>query len=166
MNDTFVTVVGRVGSPPRSAVTKSGHTVTSFRLGSTPRRYDRGQGGWTDLETNWFTVNCWRQLAEHVTSCVGIGDPVVVHGRLRVRSFTRGDGQPATALEIEATSVGHDLARGTSMFKRAEPTRTERERAEVDTTAEDLARMVTEEAEQITAEVVVEEVPGSDTAAA
>jgi single-strand DNA-binding protein len=151
MNEIFVTVTGNVGSPPRSAVTKGGHPVSSFRLGSTPRRYDRAQGGWVDGPTSWFTVSCWRQLADHVTSCIGMGNPVVVHGKLRVREFTRGDGTPATSLEIEATSVGIDLNRGTAFFKRDDRPRETSEAAEPDTTVDDLVRLVTEEAEGITA---------------
>lgn len=151
MNEIFVTVTGNVGTPPRSAVTRNGHSVTSFRLASTPRRYDRQQGGWVDGATAWFTVNCWRQLADHVTSCVGMGDPLVVHGKLRIREYTRGDGTPAVALDLEALTVGHDLTRGTSMFKRADRNRDEERVVEVDTTAEDLARLVTEEAEALLA---------------
>ena len=41
MHEIFVTVMGRVASRPKSALTKSGHSVASFRLASTPRRFDR-----------------------------------------------------------------------------------------------------------------------------
>lgn len=165
MNDIFVTVLGHVGTPPRSAVTRNGQSVTSFRLGSTPRHFDRQSGGWADGPTNWFTVTCWRQLADHVTSCVGMGQPLIVHGRLRSKTYTKGDGTSAVSYEIDAVTVGHDMSRGTSMFERREPERRERT-AEVDTTAEDLARTVTEEAEEIVAGAAVEGTSTADPAAA
>ena len=92
MHEIFVTVMGRVASRPKSALTKSGHAVASFRLASTPRRYDRSRGSWVDGTTTWFTVTCWRGLADHVTSSVGVGDPLIVHGRLHSNEFTREDG--------------------------------------------------------------------------
>jgi single-strand DNA-binding protein len=160
VHETFVTVMGNVASRPRSALTKSGHPVTSFRLASTPRRFDRARGVWADGPTSWFTVTCWRSLAEHVASSVGVGDPVVVHGRMQVKDYTRGDGTGGTSVELDASSVGHDLTRGTSMFKKGEA------RAGVDgegpdTTAEDLARLVAQE-EEGTAEPDVAAAPAAD----
>ena len=49
----------------------------TFRVGSTPRLYDKNNGGWRDGETIWTTVSCWRALAGNVKSSVHIGDPVV-----------------------------------------------------------------------------------------
>jgi single-strand DNA-binding protein len=45
---------------------------------------------------------------------------VVVQGRLKVRSEMR-EGQPAwTSADIDAVAIGHDLARGTSAFRRTQ----------------------------------------------
>jgi single-strand DNA-binding protein len=144
VHEIFVTVMGNVASRPKSALTKSGHSVASFRLASTPRRYDRSRGSWTDGTTTWFTVTCWRGLADHVASSVTVGDPLIVHGRLQSKEFTREDGSKGSSLDIEATSAGHDLTRGTSMFKKGDP-RPAADSGERDTTAEDLARQVTDE---------------------
>ena len=46
------------------------------------------------------------------------GDPVVVHGRLTVNTWTNQQGVEVSSLEIEAIHVGHDLTRGTSAFTR------------------------------------------------
>ena len=56
-----------------------------------------------DGTTTWFTVTCWRALADHVTSSVGVGDPLIVHGRLQSNEFTREDGSKGSALDLEAT---------------------------------------------------------------
>jgi single-strand DNA-binding protein len=119
MNETFTTVVGNVCTDVKTATTRSGAPVASFRVASTTRRYDRAKGGWYDADTLFVTVLCYRQLAEHVASSFGKGEPVLVAGRLRVRDWSAPDGRTGTAVELEATAAGHDLNRGTSAFKRA-----------------------------------------------
>ena len=144
MNEVYLTVMGNVASRPKSALTKNGHSVTSFRLAQTPRRFERSRGGWTDGPTTFYTVTCWRGLADHVSSCLAVGDPVVVHGRLQAKEYVREDGSKAMTLDLDATAAGHDLNRGTSMFMKAPP-RSSTTDEERDTTAEDLAREVADE---------------------
>jgi single-strand DNA-binding protein len=117
MSETYVTVVGNVATTPEHKVTQSGATLAKFRLATTPRRLDRTTGRWGDGPTSFYTVVCWRALADNLTSSVGKGDPVVVVGRLRVTSWDneRGSG---TAAEIEGVHVGHDLSRGIAMFRK------------------------------------------------
>ena len=45
------------------------------------------------------------------------GDRLVVAGKLRVRDWDNGE-RSGTTVEIEAASIGHDLAWGTSNFTR------------------------------------------------
>jgi single-strand DNA-binding protein len=50
---------------------------------------------------------------------------VVVQGRLDLRAWVNSDNVEVTGFEIDATHLGHDLARGTSHFTRTpkrEPT--------------------------------------------
>lgn len=110
MTDT-ITVTGVVGSDPRVHVTTQGLAITSFRLASTRRYFDRAKGTWEDGETNWYTVSGFRQLAHNAAASVHKGDRVVVHGRLRLRAWENGE-KSGTAIEIEADSIGHDLAWG------------------------------------------------------
>lgn len=121
MNDVPVSIVGNVVSEPRFVVTESSVPLASFRVVSRPRRYDRQRGTWVDGEPNHFTVNCWRTLAENVASSIGRGDPVVVTGRLRVRAVRRdasGELTRGMSVEVDATSVGHDLRWGTTAYRR------------------------------------------------
>ena len=76
MTDT-ITVTGVVGSDPRVHVTSQGLTITSFRLASTRRYFDRTKGAWEDGETNWYTVSGFRQLASNAVASVHKGDRVV-----------------------------------------------------------------------------------------
>jgi single-strand DNA-binding protein len=116
--ETTVTVTGVVATDPRAVVVDETLPITSFRLASTPRRRDRN-GNWTDGETSWLTVTCWRGLARNVASSVGKRDRVVVHGRLRVREWTSPEGVTRTTVEVDADAVGHDLSWGTAQFTRA-----------------------------------------------
>lgn len=120
MNETIVTVVGNVAQEPKMRVTSGGARVVSFRLASTERRYNRDIKAWRDGDTTFYTVSCWRAMAENVFGSVQTGQPVLVHGRLRNRSYEK-EGQRRTVLEIEAYSLGHDLARGVARFTKVVP---------------------------------------------
>jgi single-strand DNA-binding protein len=117
MHDIIMTAVGNVATDIRHIQTTSGISLARFRLASSGRRYDKGTGEWVDLPPTYVSVVCWRTLADNVASSLAKGDPVVVTGRLRSHDYER-DGRSETAYEIEATSVGHDLLRGTSAFQR------------------------------------------------
>lgn len=110
MFETTVTLVGTVLSSPKVRETAQGNRVASFRMVSTARRYDKASGEWVDGDRVFATVQCWRRLAEGVSRSVYNHDPVVVTGRLRTREYEH-DGQRRSVTEIEATSVGLDLAR-------------------------------------------------------
>lgn len=112
--EALVQMTGHVGSD----VDFRNHTVpvASFRLACTPR-VARGTE-WVDGETTWITVKGFRALAEHVSTSVAKGDPVLVIGKLRTAVWVR-DGVSHERLELEAVTVGHDLRRGTAAFTRA-----------------------------------------------
>lgn len=112
-----ITVTGVVGSDPKHHVTSQGLAITSFRLASTRRYFDRSKGTWEDGETNWYTVSAFRQLAFNASTSIVRGERVVVHGRLRLRAWETGE-KSGTAVEIEADAIGHDLTWGVSKFTR------------------------------------------------
>ncbi len=124
MNEAFVTFQGWVGNDVVHRETAQGN-VANLRVGSTPRIRKRN-GDWVDGPTSWFSVTCWRTLADNVRDSVHKGEPVLVHGRLRTDVWEREDGQSSVTYVVEATYVGHDLARGTATFLKA--VRPERDR--------------------------------------
>lgn len=115
MNDIYVTLSGNVAADPRQYPLSDGSRVTSLRLASTRRVFDRPSQTWQDAETTFFAVRCYRALADNVSQSIKLGQPIVVHGKLRIRSYER-DGERRFLAEVEATSVGHDLRRGVSAF--------------------------------------------------
>ncbi len=118
MNNSTIQAIGNVATEIRFNTTPEGIPVASFRLAATERKFDRETSRWVDGEVNWYTVSCWRALAENVANSVQKGDPVVVIGRLNVRTWER-DERSGTSVDITADIVGHDLARGTTSFKRS-----------------------------------------------
>jgi single-strand DNA-binding protein len=116
LSDT-ITLTGIVGTEPRAVTTGEGLAITSFRLASTQRRFDRGQEKWVDGETNWYTITTFRQLAANSAVSVKKGERILVTGRLRIREWENG-GKSGTNIDIEAESLGHDLSWGTAAFSR------------------------------------------------
>jgi single-strand DNA-binding protein len=112
MNDT-ITVCGIVATEPRHLVTETGIAITSMRLASPSRRWDRANATWTNGPTNWFTVTAFRSLAANVHKSVKKGDRIIVTGRVRIRTWER-DGRGGTSVEIDAEGIGQDLAWGIS----------------------------------------------------
>lgn len=92
--------------------------VTEIRVGSTPRRLNRDTGEWQDLPTSYYRVKCWRRLAINVASSLKKGDMVIIRGRFYMNNWVDNQQRPRSTLEIEADSVGHDLAYGWSHFLR------------------------------------------------
>lgn len=109
MNETIICAVGNVATQPVYRELTTGPSAR-FRLAVTSRYLDRGKNEWTDGHTNFFTVWANRQLATNAAGSLNVGDPVVVQGRLKVRSDVR-EGQSWTSADIDATAIGHDLAR-------------------------------------------------------
>jgi single-strand DNA-binding protein len=117
INDAQVFLSGYVAREPRFRITSNGISNVSMRVAYTPRRVDRETGEWTDGPTSFVSVVCWRTLADNVAKCLHKGEPVVVKGRLQVRPYEK-DGVSRLAVEVEAASVGHDLAHGVASFQR------------------------------------------------
>ncbi|SER84151.1 single-strand DNA-binding protein [Streptomyces sp. yr375] len=126
MNETTICAVGNVATQPIYRDLASGASAR-FRLAVTSRYWDREKSAWTDGHTNFFTVWANRHLAANAMASLNVGDPVIVQGRLKVRTEQREGQQGWTSADIDAVAIGHDIARGTSAFRRSgrpEPTLT------------------------------------------
>lgn len=115
----LITVTGVVGSDPRAIVAGEQLPITSFRLASSRRYFNRATGTWEDAGTNWYTVSAFRHLAFNANASLRKGEHVVVHGRLKQRPWQAGD-KSGVAIEIEADAIGHDLAWGITQLRRLE----------------------------------------------
>jgi single-strand DNA-binding protein len=121
----YVTLVGFVAREPNLRNTKDNISVADMRIGTTARYLDRANDLWRDGETNYYSVTCWRRLADNVRASLHKGDPVIVKGKFRTRTYTDREGTVKTEAEIVADTVGHDLSRGTANFLRPQRVRSE-----------------------------------------
>jgi single-strand DNA-binding protein len=135
LNGPQITVVGNVGAAPRLRSLADGTFVADFRVAMTPSRYDKTTQAWVDQPTEWFSVTCWRALAEHASMSFHKGDKVIVTGTFSTRTWKDKEGVDRVSSEIEATSVGMDVTRGPVQQKRFERTST----AEVDSRPDEWA---------------------------
>jgi single-strand DNA-binding protein len=118
IHDAQVNLAGYVATEPKFRKVAGDTSSLKLRVAYTSRRRDRETGEWTDGPTSFVNIQCWRTLAENVHMSVHKGEPVLVMGRLQIRRFEDAEGAQRTAVEIEAMSVGHDLARGVAKFSR------------------------------------------------
>jgi single-strand DNA-binding protein len=118
VNETTVTVTGNVAGDviSRRVGSNGEHLLSTFRVASSERRWDKASESWIDGDRFTASVNCWRRLAEGAR-CLVKGDPVVVTGRLSVREY-EVEGVRRYMTEIAATAVGPDLARCTAEVRR------------------------------------------------
>ena len=119
MNETYVTIRGRLVADPTARTTRTGSPMTTFRIASSVRRPVQGQQGvWEDAETTFYDVVTYKALAANAGVSLRKGHPVSVHGRQRVNSWQKDDGTTWWAVEVVADAVGHDLSYGTTAFSR------------------------------------------------
>ena len=114
----YVTLVGFVAQDPIQRPTKNGVLVTDLRVGTTPRVQDRVTSQWRDGETSYYDVSCWRRLGDNVRASLRKGDPVMIKGRFRSRTWVDKNGVSRTAPDLLADTVGHDLNRGVANYQR------------------------------------------------
>jgi len=116
MTDT-ITLTGLVATEPKHLTTAEGLPITSFRLASSLRHFDRKTQAWVDAGTNWYTVSSFRRLAMSAAASISKGDRVVVTGRLRLREWQNAD-KAGMSIEVDADVLGHDLNWGTAKYMR------------------------------------------------
>lgn len=115
--DAQITLSGNVGTDVEYSY-GDGWAYARFRLACTPRLIRNGE--WVDGDTTWLNVRAKNATATNVKESIRKGDPVIVTGKLRTHAWSNADGEKFDRLVVEATSLGHDLSRGTSVWTRNE----------------------------------------------
>lgn len=116
--DVTITVVGNLVAAPELRFTPNGAAVASFRVASTPRRYNSATNQWEDGEPMFLTCNAWRQMAEHINASLDKGTRVIVTGRLRQRSYETQNNEKRTVFELEVDEIGPSLRYVTASLQR------------------------------------------------
>lgn len=117
MIEATITVVGNVATEPVLGCTTSGTAYTHFRMAANGMRFDKRSRRWIPDDASYYTVYCWRApLADNVKASLGVGNPIFVHGRMRVKEWKDDKDIAHWIAEIDARAIGHDLFRGLSTF--------------------------------------------------
>jgi single-strand DNA-binding protein len=130
-NDALFAVTGYVATQPRAGKTRSGVPFLFMRVAWTPRAFNKATGGWTDQQTSFVSVMCYRKVAENAAKCVRRGDAITLRGTVQVRDYVDQAGVKRFSVDVVADSLGHDMSRGVSHYskvtQRAEQTAEEYE---------------------------------------
>lgn len=95
-----ITIHGRLTQDVELKQTQSGVSVCNFTV-AVDRSYSKGE----DKITDFFTVVCWRGLADMVSKYFGKGKEIVVSGEMQSRKWQDNDGNNRVSWEILANMV-------------------------------------------------------------
>lgn len=99
-----VILIGNVGVEPNVRVLDGGTKTASLRL-ATSKRYTDKQTNETKEQTQWHTVECWRNLADVVDKYVRKGDKLYIEGELIYRAYTDKEGVERVMTSIVAQEL-------------------------------------------------------------
>ena len=142
MERTTAILTGRVGSDVAMNQDQQGGTpFARFRL-VVPRGRWNDQGTWEEQEGGWYTIKAWGNLALNMHQSLRKGNPVIVVGRPSAQGWINKEDKVATEIAINASAIGHDLARGISTFGKVvrDPQPAEDQTAAVETAEESKER--------------------------
>ena len=98
-----VMIIGRLGRDPEMRYTPSGRPVTTFSV-ATSRNWTTSEGE-RRVETEWFNIVAWGNLAEICKQYLTKGQQVYIEGRLQTRHWDDQEGNKHTSVEINANEM-------------------------------------------------------------
>ena len=98
-----VMIIGNLGREPEMRYTPSGRPVTTFSV-ATSRTWNTSEGE-KHVETEWFNVVAWSNLAEICKQYLSKGQQVYIEGRLQTRHWEDQEGNKHTSVEIVANEM-------------------------------------------------------------
>jgi single-strand DNA-binding protein len=96
-------IIGNLGRDPEMRYTPSGRPVTTFSM-ATSRTWNTSEGE-KHVETEWFNVVAWSNLAEICKQYLTKGQQVYIEGRLQTRHWDDQEGNKHTSVEIVANEM-------------------------------------------------------------
>jgi len=98
-----VMIIGNLGRDPEMRYTPSGRPVTTFSV-ATSRSWNTSEGE-KHVETEWFNVVAWSNLAEICKQYLAKGQQVYIEGRLQTRHWDDQEGNKHTSVEVVANEM-------------------------------------------------------------
>lgn len=80
-----VILIGNVGAEPNVRALDGGVKVASLRLATT-EKYKKEDGSIAE-QTEWHTIEAWRNIADIIDKWVNKGDRIYIEGQLRTRAY-------------------------------------------------------------------------------
>lgn len=98
-----VMIIGHLGREPEMRITPSGRPITTFTLAC--NRTWNSTDGERHIETEWFNIVTWGNLAEICKQYLSRHQQVYIEGRLQSRRWEDSEGCKHTSMEIVATEM-------------------------------------------------------------
>ena len=112
LNEPQITIAGNLTGDPELRFTSIGIACANFSIAANPRFRDSTSGEWQNGETVFMRVTAWRDLATNLCESLRKGDPVLVVGRIRQRTWTpEGSDKEQRFTEVQADTVAVPMDR-------------------------------------------------------
>lgn len=98
-----ITLIGRLGSDPQLASTRTGTPVAKFSM-ATDHVFTNGNGD-QKRQTTWFQVVAWAKTGENVAKHLTKGSRAYVEGRMASRDWHDREDKKRTSWEVVADRV-------------------------------------------------------------
>lgn len=99
--ENFISITGNITRDPEAKTLPSGQPVINFMIAQTPRQFDKNTNSWKDLETNFFRVSAFGDIAANAASSLTKGSRVTVQGEFRTERYQAPD---ANGIMVEKSS--------------------------------------------------------------
>ncbi len=115
-----ITLTGRLVADPDFKFGAGGMQIVKLRVVTSGRK--KTDDGWQDIDTTFWSVTAFRQLAENITETLSKGDEVIIVGKVKSREYETPDGEKRTITEVTADDVGANLKRVTAKLHKIQRT--------------------------------------------
>lgn len=107
---TDVTLTGRLAGEPELRFSPSGVAMCKFTVVTDRRRKNNDTGEWESVDTTFWRVTAFRQLAEQIAEHdLAKGRAVIVVGKAYVNEWETRDGEKRSSLDVNADHAGPNL---------------------------------------------------------
>ena len=115
-----ITLTGRLGADPEIRFGATGIAILKLRVVTSGRK--KTDAGWEDVDTTWWSVTAFRQIAEHAAESLSKGDEVIVVWKVKQRQYETPEGEKRSVTEVTADHIGPSLRRATVKVNRVQRT--------------------------------------------
>lgn len=102
-------LAGNLTKDPEMRWTPSGIPVCTLRVATAERVKDTRTGEWHEGPTEYFTVECWRMLAENATEHLRKGHRIIAEGEWKSATWTDKEGTPQERVFLAARELGPSM---------------------------------------------------------